>query len=187
MRTGQEAVLDLTLVKSRLGGIINWKVLRKCTIGSDHFPVLIEMCMNNCVERSERREGRWNYEKANWTEYVKRVEEGLDINEVRSVDDIEAINEKIIGVMKNAAVSNIPKSKGRRKTKMVPWWNKECDEATRRKRRAYKKVRRMHNYTDLIEYKREQAKVKEVVRRAKRQHWRDLCDRIGRSTSIGEV
>lgn len=89
MRTGQEAVLDLTLVKSRLGGKINWKVLRKCTIGSDHFPVLIEMCvnMNNCVKRSERREGRWNYEKANWTEYVKRVEEGIDINEVRSVDD----------------------------------------------------------------------------------------------------
>lgn len=92
--------------------------------------------MNNCVERSERREGRWNYEKANWTEYVKMVEEGLHINEVRNVDDIEVISEKIIGVMKNAAVSNIPKSKGRRKTKMVPWWNKECDEAIRRKRRA---------------------------------------------------
>ncbi len=44
---------------------------------------------------------------------------------------------------------------------MVPWWNKECDEAIRRKRRAYKKVRRMHNYPDLMEYKREQAKVKE--------------------------
>lgn len=49
------------------------------------------------------------------------------------------------------------------------------------------KVRRMHNYPDLMEYKREQAKVKEVVRRAKRQHWRDFCDRIGRSTSIEEV
>ncbi|XDV19101.1 hypothetical protein PO909_024666 [Leuciscus waleckii] len=31
MRTGQEVVLDLTLTNSRLGGIIKWKVLRKCT------------------------------------------------------------------------------------------------------------------------------------------------------------
>lgn len=55
MRMCQESVLDLTLTKSRLGGIINWKVLRTCTID---FPILIEMCMNNCVERSERREGK---------------------------------------------------------------------------------------------------------------------------------
>jgi len=180
-------VLDLTLAKSRLGGIISWKVLRKFSIGSDHFPIFIEMYMNNCVERSERREGRWNYEKANWTEYEKIVVEGLDINEVRNADDIDAISEKIIGVIKRAAVSSIPKSKGKRKVKMVPWWNKECDDAIRRKRRAYKKVRRMHSYPDLMEYKREQAQVKKVVRRAKRQYWKEFCDKIGRSTPIGEV
>lgn len=38
-----------------------------------------------------------------------------------------------------------------------------------------------------MEYKKEQAKVKEVVRRAKRQHWRYFCDRIGKGTSTEEV
>lgn len=40
---------------------------------------------------------------------------------------------------------------------------------------------------NLIEYKKAQAVVRRTVRQAKRASWRNFCDKIGRTTPIGEV
>lgn len=37
VNTGRESAMDLTFVSNSLGRIINWEVLRNCTIGSDHL------------------------------------------------------------------------------------------------------------------------------------------------------
>lgn len=42
VRTGIESA-DLTLVSNSLAGICLWEVFREITIGSDHYPITIEV------------------------------------------------------------------------------------------------------------------------------------------------
>lgn len=53
--------------------------------------------------------------------------------------------------------------------------------------RTFKKMKLMHNYQHLVQYKQAQAKVRKVIRTAKRKYWKEFCGSIGRSTQISEV
>lgn len=44
----------------------------------------------------------------------------------------------------------------------MPLWNKECDKVIKKKRKAYRKVRRTHNYQDLMEHKQAYSKRKRL-------------------------
>lgn len=67
---------------------------------------------------------------------------------------------------------------------MVPWWNEDCNEAIRNKRKAFRKLKSTHNFQNVINYKAAQAVVRRVVRKAKRDFWRSFCNLIGRSTPV---
>lgn len=40
---GRDSALDLTLVSDNLAGKCEWKVMKHCTIGSDHFPIAVKI------------------------------------------------------------------------------------------------------------------------------------------------
>ena len=44
-----ESAIDLTLVSENLAGVSIWKVLRKSTLGSDHYPILIKLGVEPCL------------------------------------------------------------------------------------------------------------------------------------------
>lgn len=82
--------------------------------------------------------------------------------------DIESIYNELILKMQSAALQYIPKSKGKRKGKIVPWWNERCRNAVRKKRKAFKVLRKTHNWENMIIYKKTQAETRKIIREVKR-------------------
>lgn len=182
--TGKESVLDLTLVSSSMAAICNWSVYKDGTIGSDHYPVLCKI--NISLSQSiEERGGRWVFEKANWEHFQRESDRCL--SQIEYNDDIETLENKIKKGIITAAMESIPKSKGKVKRKIVPWWDEECKEAVRNRNKAFKIMKRTHNFRHMIQYKYAQAIVRKTIRQAKRTYWRNYCSSIGNTTQIGEV
>lgn len=50
-----------------------------------------------------------------------------------------------------AAMDAIPKRSGKLVRKAVPWWNEKCDEVVRERNRAFRRLKRTHNFQHLIE------------------------------------
>lgn len=48
-------------------------------------------------------------------------------------------------------------------------------------------LRKTNNVQNLLEYKRLQAEGRKVIKSAKRDNWRDYCEKIGRTTHISCV
>lgn len=65
IRSGKESAQDLTVVSSSIARICEWKMLKKSTIGSDHYPNKCKIGMIR-EENGAERTGRWMYEKAEW-------------------------------------------------------------------------------------------------------------------------
>lgn len=63
VRTGIKSAIDLTLVSSSLAGICLWEVIRETTIGSDHYPITIEV--NLSLEKCNTRGvDKWIFKNA---------------------------------------------------------------------------------------------------------------------------
>lgn len=182
--TGRESVLDLTLVSSSMAAICDWSVYKDGTVGSDHYPVLCKINIS-LSQSTEGRGGRWIFEKANW----EKLQEESDryLNQIDYNDDIETLESKIKNGIITAAMKSIPKSKGNVKRKTVPWWDEECKEAVRNRNKAFKIMKRTHNFMHMIKCKYAQAIVRKTIRQRKRTYWRNYCSSIGNTTQIGEV
>ncbi len=131
------------------------------------------------------RLGKWVFNSAKWNvfEYICEREIGeIDLN-----GDIEGIEEKFKATLLDVAKQTISRSKGRMKRKAVPWWTDECGKVVKERNKALRLLRRTHNFQNLIKYKQAQAKVSRVIYKAKRQSWQTFCNKILRSTPVGEV
>ncbi len=100
---------------------------------------------------------------------------------------IERIYTEVVSTIRNGATESIPKSTGKRVGKIVPWWNEKCSIAVRRKRKAFKKLKRTHNWENMIMYKKSQAETRKIIREVKKEYWRMFCDEIGKNTPVEEV
>ncbi len=98
---------------------------------------------------------------------------------VDDIEDIEEFSKKISEVLRNKAEEVIGKKKNINGKKAVPWWNKECSKAVRERNKAMKKARKSVLFSEYINFKRAQAIVRREVRKAKRNYWREFCNRIG--------
>ncbi len=181
-----ESVLDLTFVSSAIAGISTWNVDKETTIGSDHFPILIKVGSGTCQERIKNIP-RWKIENANW-EYFQIIcaEKCLKLNEIKEIE-INEFNNALVNEIILSAEETIPKSKGNRKCKNVPWWNDECSKAVKARNKAFKYVKKYHSQDVLIEYKRKQAVVRKTIKTQKRNFWRNFCNSIGRDVKLSDI
>lgn len=69
VNTGRESAIVLTIVSYVLGGIMNWEVLKKCTIGSDHFPIVSPIVNNEDRNLNRCSSEKWKYEKVDWEKF----------------------------------------------------------------------------------------------------------------------
>ena len=98
--------------------------------------------------------------------------------------DVDCMNNWVRAALVGAATEAIPKSSGRWRRKAVPWWMEECGTMVWSRNRAFRVLKRMHNYQHLIRYKH--ALVRRIICQAKRSYWRRFCDTVGRATRVGD-
>ena len=182
---GTESVLDLMIVSDQIAGVSQWEVNGN-SLGSDHYIIWVSVRNQNmCLE--DNWFPRWKMREANWGLYNFKVSGKLmEIISDRS-SDVDELNSKITNILCEAAEEVIGKSSGMRKRKMVPWWSDDCKEAVKSRNKAFRNIKSNHSYTNLMDFKRAQSKVKRVVREAKRKYWREFCGKIGAEVKVGDV
>lgn len=184
MARGSESAIDLTLATATLAEKCEWEVLKDSTVGSDHFPIRIQIGIEVAVERETLAE-KWVLQKAEWEKFREVSDDMLADIDIST--DVETLSLNITAGILSAAVSTIPRTKPRELGKIVPWWNNECRQVVKGRNKAFKVLKRTHNFQDLIEYKKAQATVRRTVRTAKREYWRQFCDSVGRDTPVEKV
>ena len=85
-------------------------------LGSDHFPIVINIVDEVAVPRSPR----WILDRANWALFSTLAFLEIKAEDFETVDDaLDFLSEVII----NAATESILRSSGKFKRRPVPWWN----------------------------------------------------------------
>jgi len=162
---GKESAIDLTFGTRNVADKCEWEVSRGNTVGSDHYPIKVYIGVEIEKEKEVKVE-KWFEEKADWEKFKELSEEWLSC--VDGSENIEVLTREIRSSIIAAANATIPKSKPKLLNKIVPWWSRECKEDIKERNKAFRLLKRTHNFQHLIEYKRAQAMVRQNVRKAKR-------------------
>ena len=179
MPSGQTSALDLSLASPQLAQLFTWSV-HDDPLGSDHFPVWIRYQVDPVLGNRPRR---WNLHKADWVQFQGTVETAFlsrDDASTMSVEDFTAI-------LTSAAKGSIPKTSSHPRRIPVPWWTKECGDAIRARKRAFKKFDRSSTAENLIAFRKARAFARRVIKEAKTVSWRSYVSSLNRFTPTTEV
>ena len=138
---------------------------------------IIEDCTKN---------NSWNYKKANWN----LCEENLETfqNYRNNIDNLEINNywNTISNDITNAANKYIPKIKTKIKNP-VPYWNTDCTEAIRERKRARRKGLRSKLPQDFLEYKKKKALAQKIIKFSKKQYWQTYCNSLNKNSNFYKI
>ena len=165
--------LDLSLLSPKLADLCTWDIYDD-TLGSDHYPIIIDI--NDYEEQLDEEDliPKFQYKKVNWEKFKEVLNnENLEIN-----DDVEAIFSQFVSSVINAAKISIPvvkKPKIRNKNCNV-WWTEECEVKRKDKNRA---VRHWLKDTkdDVLTKTKQQANVisNKTIAEAQVNYWIRFC------------
>ena len=153
--------IDLTICSSSLRLDYQWSV-NDNLYGSDHFPIHLKYVQNlpsACLPR-------WKTKEADWQLYEKSTKVNHKVNEFSCPSDAY---EYLASIMIGGAMMSIPKTSGKPRRPLVPWWNSNCALSRKIARASYKRYRRRPVLVNKIIYKRNLAKQKKVFKEARRE------------------
>ena len=176
--------IDLTLVSRNIACSCEWNVDDSSRIGSDHFPILCTIDLNEHAQERYVIE-KWCFEKANWEKFQEYCIEGAkSISIDGSIEECYII---VTNLILKAASKSIPISRITGKRKAVPWWNEGCTKAVRERNKALRVLRSNLNKENLMDYQRKKAQTRRVIKGSKKNAWREYCSTIGREVKLGDV
>lgn len=184
IRTGALTALDLTCVSSSIAGSCEWEILSDSTIGSDHFPVMCKIGMDVCKEDSCYL-GRWCWEKADWEKFNEMCE--AQVHNTIGGGNVDEEASRLANMLLVATAAAVPRTTGKQRKKVVPWWTQECTEAIQARNRAFRVLRRTLTTEKVLEYQRTRAVARKVIKDAKKKCWRNYCSQIGEEVQVQEV
>jgi len=133
-------------------------------LGSQHSIVLTNVNANTTPEG--RGVPKWNFSKADWQKFSAACDQTLPSFSI-SLSYAYCLFETSV---REAALEAIPQSKKYLKI-AVPWWNKQCDVAVKKKKRAFNRMKRTWLLSDIIIFKRCRARAGSVILEAKSSSW----------------
>lgn len=175
----QPSAIDLTICSNTMERFFRWQVLEDL-YGSDHLPIVID-CDLKVPEIIIKNFRKWNVEKAEWLNFHKKSEELF-----KSSDHLSY--EQIVQYITSAAESSIPRYKdvkNRKKGKF--WWNTKCEEAAKERKILFKIYRNNPIKENLLNYKKQDAKTKKIIKETKRESWREYCSELNKNVPIKNV
>ncbi|KAF0029465.1 hypothetical protein F2P81_018570 [Scophthalmus maximus] len=183
-RTRVETSIDLTLVSDTLASTCTWEVITNTTIGSDHYPIMVDIGIEYESEVT-RVETFFFFNSADRDKFKKITEQ--EMGKILVNENVNEVNEYVCKAILEAAEKSIKKKNSRHNIKIVPWWTKECSKAMKARNKAFKIIKRNSSFQNVIEYKRVPARVRKIIKDAKKEYWRRFCNTVGKETEIGKV
>jgi len=125
---GSYSAIDLTVTDPSLLLDFSWKV-HDDLCGSDHFPIILESLHSTVGERPTR----YKFDKADWPVYEQMCREQLQTEMIRNAaNPILKFNETVISI----ADATIPKTSTNPKHSGKPWFNDDCKDAIKNRKKA---------------------------------------------------
>ena len=112
----------------------------------------------------------WKLKNVNWENWSRDIKPSTSI----IPNNVETLNKDIMERILDAAGKNIKMTAGNKDNirKSTPWWNIECSRAVALRRQARRKCEKYPMMANVIDYKKKDAKSRQVIKKAKRDSWR---------------
>ena len=169
--------LDLSICSPNIYLDFDWSVLDDLH-GSDHFPIKIE----EIESTNEDHHSRWNFNKANWENFMELCNEKLNPEMFKTADDIQAFTDTLIHVAEKC----IPKSSTRSKRNR-PWFNKDVKNSINKRKSALRKFNRQPTKENLIHAKQMRAKARKTIKTAIGTSWQQYVSKLNSRTPAKKI
>ena len=174
---GLRSIIDYFIVKKALRpGVADVKVIRGADLDSDHYLVLMKVCLKPKKPRKEtgltREKLRVNKLADSATRRRFQVELSSRFRQRKCVggDGVERVWQEFRDSITEATEKVVGRSKKRIK-KASSWWSKEVKQAVQKKKDMYKKALGERLDRAWEDYKVAKKEAKRVVREAKEADW----------------
>lgn len=183
------SVVDLFVCSPHLAPTFSCSVLPS-TFGSDHFPIIISSFTSNHTVTTNNNHSYKRYKlkyvtDEMWQKFSEKIDENL--SNIPLTHDTNVQSEILTETIINTANLMFPSISRSRYTPCPPWWDSECREALKNRKRAEKTYRNNmseKNYDHVINIMKE---TKKLFKKKKRESWQKFCHSISPNTSPSEV
>ena len=176
--TGSFSSIDLSFCHPSIFLDFNWSVCND-QHHSDHLPILIE----STTSTAEDHNPKWKLNKANWEVFQSLCTETINLDSFKdSSDPLSDFTSSLIDI----STKCIPKT-STNPTKSNPWYNDECKEAIKTRKKALNKFKKYPTKDNLNEVKVFRAKARRTIKISKRKSWRSYVSKINHKTPIKKV
>lgn len=185
---GTESVIDLSFASTDIATKLSWASMQDL-YDSDHYPLSINWSIQQ-QKIEQRNRPKWIINRANWPLFQYIINN--NINNLKVLDspqqyEINTIVGEFITLITEAAKQAIPQTTGKVMKRQVPWWNEECTNAIKEKKRAFRKFKKSKTIENCISYKKARAKARLTLKTTMVQSWQQFTSSITNKTAISEV
>ncbi len=174
--SGNLSAIDLTFCSPSLLTRVCWTI-QENFYASDHFPQRIDI-ITPTKPPNETYTLKWQLRKAQWDLYTTN----LDFSNLRTCETADQMLQSILTAIHSAALTAIPLIQAKRTKLPVPWWNEDCAERIKRKRKLWREYRKRPSEENLNAFKIARAQARRSVYESKRNSWRTFISDINRNT-----
>ena len=181
----QETTIDLAIAPVKYAYKTEFKVIDNA-MSSDHLPILITTDFKGFIEKAQNTP-KWKTHKADWLQYQNVATTKFEYN--NSNLDIDQHENQFLTALNESATASIPRSKqgDRQIRKIVPWWNRECELAVKKRESARKTCQKKPNEYNKETYRQAMGFCKKIILDAKRNNWQEFVSQIEHKTTSKDI
>lgn len=166
--TGNLSAIDLSFSSSIITPYIEWNIMPELS-RSDYFP--IKLTLNYTNTNAKHTHGlKWKLINANWNTFQSKIEKNITKHNFSFSNSVNVDDnmEKFSNLIYNTASEIVEQNSYSGKRSPVPWWNKTIKHAIRNKKTAFNKFKRTIDFHDFIEFKKNKALVRYIIKNEKK-------------------
>ena len=174
--SGRSSSIDLTIGHPSLRISFDWDVLDD-NCGSDHFPTELTHLSkrNGCDPRPQH----WVMGRANIDLFKAKCEQEI----TREILETEDVMSTFTKKLREIALVCIQKSSANPKNPPVPWFDDECTDANKAKKRAQNRAQSNRTLRRVEEAKLEERNCKNLFNKKRRESWQSFVSGLSERVS----
>ena len=171
------SAIDLAVASPSIALDFKWAV-HDDLCGSDHFPIFLTLTKNFNMSQNLL----YNFKKADWSRFGDLCKSSID----DSILEMDCPAQTLTQKLTEAAKAAIPPYKNKKLVR-VPWFGPDCRAAIQNRKKAQRKYFKNPNVENYINYKKEKAKCKFIIKQAKTTSWKEYVSKLNNNTSTKSV
>ncbi|CAG4973052.1 unnamed protein product [Colias eurytheme] len=181
------SAVDLSLCSPGLASSISWRPLSS-SFGSDHFPLLMSVPIGNTNNTTRKPRLKYLLNNANWDKFKEKVDLRIkDLPESQAGNE-EICSEYLAKILIEAADETFRhKSDKSFKVPTPPWWDKECSDAVKERKRMERIYENDMSDVNFENLSQNINFTRSLLKKKKQEGWKSFCSSLSPDTCSSEV